>query len=94
LNLAETKVSSETYTHLFQLVRQAKSKADLDAAWSEIERVVGIGAEGLGAVSGAVSSAMGVKRAFDAGKPRVTTRSGSRTRRGGKEWFDETATSQ
>lgn len=73
---------------LIQEVRSAKTKADVDEALLKIERLVGIGAEGLGAVSGAVSSASGLKRAIDAAKPR--TRSGSRTRYKNTERWTET----
>lgn len=74
--------------------RSATTKAEVDKALLMLERQVGIGAESVGAIAGAVSSASGLKRAIDANKPRTTTRSSTRTRRGGTEWFDETARSK
>lgn len=74
------------------LARSAKTQADVDEALLMIERAVGIGAEGLGAVSGVISSASGLKRALDALKPRTTTRSGSSYQKKGSRRFEETTT--
>lgn len=38
--------------------RSAKTKADLDAVYSEIERIIGAGSEAVGAITGGISSAM------------------------------------
>lgn len=71
LTEAQTKVSTETYNHLVQLVSQAKTKAQLDAAYSEIERIVGIGSD-------VVSSAKSLL-------PKITPRSGPSISKGQRQ---------
>lgn len=75
-------------------LRSAKTKADVDEALLKIERLTSIGAEGLGAVSGLVSSAGGLKRALDGAKPRTSSRSSTSYRRNGKNYFNEETTSR
>lgn len=74
---------------LEQDLRQARTKADVDEALLKIERLTSIGAEGLGAISGTMSSAGAVKRALDAAKPR--RRYGTSSQSGGVRQFEETS---
>lgn len=87
---AQTVNMDATTKLINEQIKSAKTKADLDAAYMELERIIAMGAEGAGAVSGLVSSAAGLRRAVEASKPRTTIRSG----RSGKGWFNETTTSK
>lgn len=63
------QINYEATTRLInQQVRQATTKADLDAAYSELERIIAMGAEGVGAVTGAVANSA---RAIASGKPKT-----------------------
>jgi len=89
--LAEVNLPALRKAELSRAIAQARSAtttADNDEALQKIERLVGIGSEGIGAVSGLVSSASGLKRALDAMKPR--TRSGSSYISKGRRTFTET----
>lgn len=88
LTEAQTVNYAATTKLINEEMRSARTKADLDAIYSELERIVGIGAEGAGAVAGLINSASALRRSL----PSTTTRSGSRTISKGRQYFNETTT--
>ena len=77
---AQTKLSENQFQLLVHQIASAKTKAELDAKLSELERIVAMGSEAVGALTGGIGN---VVRSISSAKS---------AKQLGRETFEETAT--